>query len=222
MNENPTPLLVANFKANQTWSDLESWIDKVSPAAETFSGTVIISPSPPFIAAASLKLKSLNSKIQIASQDISRFQGGAYTGEFSAAQIAGLVKYAIIGHSERRHNFAESDEILSQKVENARKAKITPIYCVENSQTSIPSGAEIVAYEPTFAIGTGTPDTPQNAKEIALEIKSKGNYLVLYGGSVTIANCRDYLIKDILDGLLIGASSLDPNNFIAILNSSIF
>src|SRR3989344_3268513 len=99
MNEK-TPLLVANFKANQTWSDLESWIDKVHPASDTFKGTVIIAPSSPFIAAASLKLKSLKSKINIASQDISRFEGGAYTGEFSATQIASLAPYTIIGHSE--------------------------------------------------------------------------------------------------------------------------
>lgn len=222
MNESKTPFLVANFKANQTWPDLENWIDKVSPAADKFSGTVIIAFSAPFIVAASQKLKSLNSKIKIASQDISRFEGGAYTGEFSAAQIAGLVSFTIIGHSERRHNFAESDEILAQKVENAKKAKITPIFCVENSDIAIPQGIEIVAYEPTFAIGTGTPDSPQNAKEIAQEIKSKGSYLVIYGGSVTVANCRDYLIKNILDGLLIGAGSLDPDNFITILNSASF
>ncbi len=220
MNETSTPILVANFKANQTWPDLENWLDKVNPAAQTFAGTVIISPSAPFIAAASQKLKSLNSKIKLASQDISRFEGGAYTGEYTAAQIAGLVSFTIIGHSERRHNFAEKDNVLVQKVENAKKAKITPIFCVENSEIAIPSGIEVVAYEPTFAIGTGTPDSPQNAKEIAREIKSKGNYLVLYGGSVTVANCSDYLIKNILDGLLIGASSLDPDNFITILNSA--
>lgn len=220
MNESKTPLLVANFKANQTWPDLEDWIDKVSPVAEKFEGTVIISPSAPFIAAASQKLKSLNSQIKLASQDISRFEGGAYTGEYSAAQITGLVTYAIIGHSERRRNFAENDKILAQKVENAKKAKITPIFCVENSEIAISQGIEIVAYEPTFAIGTGTPDTPQNAQAVSQKLKAKGDFIILYGGSVTIANCRDYLIKNILEGLLIGSGSLDPNNFITILNSA--
>lgn len=218
MNEK-FPLVVANFKANQKLNDLSSWIEKVNAQAATFSGTVVICPSAPFIAAASLKIQQLKSPISLGSQDISRFQGGAYTGEFAANQIDDLVKYAILGHSERRRNFGENGDILKTKVENAQKAKITPIFCVENSQTSIPSGVSIVAYEPTFAIGTGTPDTPQNAKGIAQEIKRKGNYSVLYGGSVTVVNCRDYLEKDIIDGVLIGASSLDPDNFIAILNS---
>lgn len=218
MNEK-IPLVVANFKANQKWSDLSSWIEKVSPQLKAFPGTVIICPSPPFIAAASLELQELKSPLNLGNQDLSRFQGGAYTGETSAIQIDDLVKYAIIGHSERRRNFGEDDEILKTKVENAQKAKVSPIFCIENSQTPIPQDVSIVAYEPTFAIGTGTPETPQNAKGIAREIKGKGDYLVLYGGSVTVANCRDYIEKDVIDGLLIGASSLDPDNFLAILNS---
>lgn len=219
MNET-LPLVVANFKANQTWDDLEIWLETVGPPAATFTGTIIVCPSMPFLSQASPKIKSAKWQIQLGSQDISRFEQGAFTGEVAASQIADQVSYAIIGHSERRCNFGENFEILTSKVENALKAGITPIFCVEDSESPIPENVKIVAYEPAFAIGTGNPDTPQNAQSVSRKLKAKGDFIVLYGGSVNKENSKSFLASGIIDGLLIGSASLNPDIFLDILKSA--
>lgn len=215
---NPTPLVVANLKANKTWNQIVSWLDQVGKSAASFAGTIVVCPSSPFLAASAQKIGSEKLALKLGSQDISRFEQGAYTGEVAASQIADLCRYIIIGHSERRHNFAESETVLAQKVKNAQNAKIEPIFCVQSDQDPIPEGVEIVTYEPTFAIGTGNPDSPENAHNVARKIKERGSYKVLYGGSVAKDNVNSFLAKSVLDGVLVGATnSLDPQKFIQVL-----
>lgn len=219
MND-PFPLLVANLKANKTWGEMSAWLDIVGPSADKFPGTIIVCPTVAFLAAANLQIKSANLKIKLGSQDISAFEQGPYTGEVTASQIADLCQYAIIGHSERRQNFAESNEVLTQKVQNAQKARIQSIFCIQSDQTPIPEGIKIVAYEPIFAIGTGTPDTPENVQSISQKLKAKGNCAVLYGGSVSAENVNSFLQKDLIDGVLVGVTnSLDPQNFTKIIKA---
>jgi len=216
----PIPLIIANLKANKTWDEVSAWLDKVIPVVETFDGTVVVCPSSPFLVSTLQKLQSLNSKFKLGCQDISKFEQGAYTGEVAASQLVGICQYVIVGHSERRQYFGE-DTIAFQKAINAKKSNIEPIYCVQSEQDQIPDNIRIVAYEPTFAIGTGNPDTPQNAQSIAERLKTKGEYTVIYGGSVSADNVKSYLLKEVLDGVLIGATnSLDPQKFIEILNSA--
>ena len=155
-------------------------------------------------------------------QDISRFEQGAYTGEVAASQLGAICQYAIIGHSERRQNFKETDQDLQSKVKNAKNANIEPIFCVQDENTKIPNGVKIVAYEPVFAIGTGNPDTPENAKSMSGKLKSLSEYVVIYGGSVTSANVKSFLEKDVLDGVLVGGASLDASEFIKILESATY
>ena len=214
------PLVIANLKANKTWDEIVLWLEQVGKSAANFAGTFIICPSHPFLAATYQKIKNDNLKVKLASQDISKFEQGPYTGETAASQIASICSYAIIGHSERRQNFAEDEPALAKKVENAKAAKIEPIYCVQAQETPIPNGVSIVAYEPVFAIGTGNPDTPQNAKSTAKNIKGRGNYLVLYGGSVSGQKVQSFLEKGTIDGVLVGSVSLDPAEFIDILESA--
>ncbi|MDP2632466.1 MAG: triose-phosphate isomerase family protein [Candidatus Curtissbacteria bacterium] len=213
MNEN-TPLVVANLKANKTWDDIATWLDVVAPKAEDFKGTIILCPSHPFISSAAQKIRANGFKIKLGAQDISKFEQGAYTGEVAASQIKDLCQFAIVGHSERRQNFAESDEVLSQKAQNAQSALVSPIFCVQDKNTPIPQGVEIVAYEPVFAIGTGNADTPQNAKSQAKEIKTKGNFIIIYGGSVSEQNVAGFIQQNLIDGVLVATNSLDPQNFI--------
>lgn len=215
----PLPLVVANHKANKTWDDLAVWLEQVSQAINDFQGTVVVCPSMVFISETSPKTKDLGSKLKVGSQDISQFEKGAYTGEVAASQIADLVTYAIIGHSERRQHFQETDELLKTKVQNAKRANITPIFCVQDENTQVPGGVDIVAYEPVFAIGTGTPDTPQNAKSLSRKLKAKGKYTVLYGGSVHPNNVKSFIQKGIIDGVLVGSASLDAEKFISLLKS---
>lgn len=221
MNEH-LPLVIANFKANKNWEEIESWLEIVGPQTSSFSGTIIVCPSAPFLAAAYQKLKansegSASWRIKLGSQDLSKFEQGAYTGEVAASQISDVVNYAIIGHSERRQNFTEDEKVLAQKVQNVASANIEPIFCVQSADTPVPENVKIVAYEPVFAIGTGNPDTPGNAQAIGKKLKARGNYTVLYGGSVSDANIKSFLKEGIIDGALIATNCLDPQRFIKIL-----
>ena len=215
----PLPLIVANHKANLDNSDFDIWIHTVGPKASEFQGTVIICPSAPFLGEAWLLAQSQSWKYQLGAQDISKFDVGAYTGETAASQLFDICSYVIIGHSERRKNFDETDEVLEQKVQMVKKANLKTIFCVQDQDTKIPEGVEIVAYEPIFAIGTGNPDTPGNAMDVAKKIKAKGDYTVLYGGSVKRENVKNFIETGVIDGVLIGAASLNAQGFIDILHS---
>ena len=216
---NNLPIVIANLKANKSWDQISEWIDEVAASAQNFAGTIIFCPSYPYLAAACEKISQNGINLKLGSQDISRFEQGAYTGEVAATQIADMIKYAIIGHSERRQNFAENDKILTRKVENAQKAGITPIFCVQNAETPVPKNVEIVAYEPVFAIGTASPDTPENVQEVAKKIKSKDDHTVIYGGSVSEENVKSF-VKNKVEGVLVGATnSLDPQKFTGIIEA---
>lgn len=213
------PIIIANLKANKTWDEVNLWLKAVGSACNRFNGTIIVCPSHPFLAASSGQISASGWQLKLGSQDVSRFEQGAYTGEVAASQLKGLVDYVIIGHSERRQNFGEDEQILATKVQNAQKAAITPVFCIQDQTTPIPSGVTVVAYEPIFAIGTGNPDTPENAKSISEKLKAEDQYTVLYGGSVTAANAAQFLKKGVIDGLLIGSASLDAQNFLAVIQS---
>lgn len=211
------PLVVANFKANKTWDEISNWIEAVSSKTRDFDGTVVVCPSMAFLSEVSQKIRDKSLRLKVASQNLSRFENGAYTGEVAASQIADQVDFTLIGHSERRTNFGEDDKILQAKVENAQKAGIEPIFCIQAENTFIPQGVKIVAYEPVYAIGTGNPDTPENAQSLGQKLKAKGNYTVLYGGSVTAANVKSFIKTGIIDGVLVGQASLDPQTFTELL-----
>lgn len=152
--------------------------------------------------------------LKVGAQDISPFGNGAYTGEVSAGQLVQLVEYVIIGHSERRNNFHEGDDILSEKVKRANEAKLASIYCVQDENTFITEGVTIVAYEPVWAIGTGKTDTPANANRVAQAIKQKwSGEALIYGGSVTADNVKSFIREDSIDGVLPGGASLDASSF---------
>jgi len=214
------PLVIANLKANKTWDEIVVWLNQIGKATANYQGTVVASPPHPFLASCYQKIKNDNLKIKLASQDVSQFEQGPYTGEFAASQIASICNYAIIGHSERRQNFGENDSLLAKKVENAKESSIEPVFCVQNSQTPIPADVSIVAYEPVFAIGTGKPDTPQNAKSECAAIKKKGNFVIIYGGSVNSENVKSFLEKNLIDGILVGTASLDPWEFTEIIEAA--
>ena len=217
--DNSTPFVIANLKANLFWDQVSSWIDDVAQAAQRFAGTIIFCPSYPFLTSSFEKISRNGINLKLGSQDISHFAQGAYTGEVAASQIANLVKYSIIGHSERRHNFADDDKVLSQKVENLNAAGIQAIFCVQGSDTPIPQGVAIIAYEPVFAIGTGNPDTPENVKVVAQKLRAHGQYTILYGGSVSAENVKSFVVDNV-QGVLVGATnSLDPQKFIGILEA---
>ena len=217
---NPFPLVVANHKANKTWDEVKAWLDEVGPEAKDFKGTIVFCPSFPFLVASYDLITSKKYNLKLGSQDISFFDQGPYTGEVAATQLTGIVGYALVGHSERRQNFNEDAARLQNKLVNAQKADISAILCLQSENTPILNDVAIVAYEPTFAIGSGNPDTLTNIELVAKRIKEKGPYRVLYGGSVSKDNVGGIMLLGVIDGVLVGAShSLDPQKFTDILKA---
>lgn len=215
-----TKWIIANWKSNKTISEALTWIDEVGPKLPRRDSLKVV-VCPPFTDVEEVKKAVLvgNYPILVGAQDISPFEEGSYTGEESARILSDLVDLVILGHSERRQNFGETDEMITDKVDQALEFNIIPLVCVQNENTPVPSGVNLIAYEPVFAIGTGNPDTPADAASIAGIFKAKFqvNTSVLYGGSVTSENAKGFLQQDDLSGLLIGGASLNPEEFIKIV-----
>lgn len=216
--------IIANWKSNKTVGDAEEWFRAINDSQLTLNKEekkIIICPS--FTLLPKIKELSVNCKlpISIGAQDISPFEEGAYTGEVNGKQIKEFAEYALIGHSERRMKLSESNEMISKKVEEANKNNIIPILCVQGVDTIIPAGISIVAYEPVAAIGTGNPDTPENAEIAAKTIKDKyGIQYVLYGGSVTGENVSSFTEMESISGILVGGASLDAKQFLQIIENA--
>ena len=216
-------LIVANWKANKTEDEAIKWLEGFYTGEErlgNLEGKKII-VCPPFTLLLQIRkyIDANGMSLVLGSQDLSGFEAGAYTGEIPAEIIGSIVKYSIIGHSERRRNLNETDELLKNKVNRAMQNNIIPIYCIQNENTLIPEGVEVVAYEPIEAIGTGNPDTPENADSVASEVKLKNKSIkqVLYGGSVKGDNVKGFTSMGSIDGVLVGGASLDPENFLEII-----
>ena len=185
------------------------------------------------------------SSFKLGAQNCFWEEKGAFTGEISPLMLKDLgCKYVIVGHSERR-TLGETDEIINKKLKAVLKAKLTPILCIGETAKERKKGKTfkvlrkqiktalnfpkyeilntkylIVAYEPVWAIGTGKPCGIEEAREVRLFIKSiLKNVPVLYGGSVTSKNGKDYLKEANFDGLLVGGASLKAKEFVKIIKS---
>jgi triosephosphate isomerase len=219
--------IVANWKSNKTYPDTLLWIDGFSSAQLDWENNkdkeVIICPSFPNLGSVQYDLQTKRTlPVKIGAQNLSPFEKGAYTGEVNAEQIAYYADYVIIGHSERRQHFGETDEMLAQKVKLAIAGDLKPIFCVQGKQTPVPQGVEVVAYEPIAAIGTGHPDTPEDAEDVSKAIKEKNPQVkyVLYGGSVNKDDVHAFTQLPSVDGVLVGGASLDAEHFIHIIENA--
>lgn len=215
-----TTWIIANWKSNKTIKEALEWVEAVGPKLPKTENLKMV-VCPPFTDVEEVK-KAVTVggyPLHVGVQDLSPFEVGPYTGEESASILKDFVDFAIIGHSERRHNFGETDEMVEEKVKMAKKSNIIPLVCVEGAEVPVPTGVNLIAYEPTFAIGTGTPDTPENAAKVADNLRQKygGDLEVLYGGSVTSRNAKGFLDNKSLNGLLIGKASLDPEEFVKVV-----
>lgn len=211
--------IVANWKENKNQEEALDFLSNFSQSYQVRPDVeVVICPPYLVIPMVSEFVKSNNIQVELGVQDVSKFSEGAHTGEVSAREAGEFARFAIIGHSERRA-LGETDSDVQKKVDMAVKNNIEPIVCVVNENVPVPAEAKIVAYEPIEAIGTGNPDTPENAQEIALQIKSKNSQVthVLYGGSVTSGNVRRFTQMQNIDGVLVGGASLDPIEFASII-----
>ncbi len=216
---------VANWKSHMHIADAVQWLDYIAGEKNKIideQKTIIVCPPFTILQALQYKIDTFGSIIDVGAQDVSPFGEGAYTGEISAAQLSKFCTYVLVGHSERRKNFFESDEVIADKIKQSLAAKLTPILCVQDEQTPIPSGITMVAYEPVFAIGSGKPDTPENADKVCKKIREMNADVVsvLYGGSVSPENVHSFTEKESIDGVLVGSGSLDPASFINIIQNA--
>ena len=211
--------IIGNWKCNKSEKEVREWFERL---AQKYSESYVdiedltLAVAPPFVYLPLAKslIDKLKLPLKLAAQDVSAFEDGAYTGEISAKQLAQFVSYVIVGHSERRRYFVETDEQIAQKVEQLETANILPILCIQDEHTSIPKATKIAAYEPVYAIGTGTTESPQKASQVAKEVGAKANLTaVLYGGSVKPENIELFLQEEGIAGALVGGASLSPDSF---------
>lgn len=204
----------------------------------------LIAVAPPFTALSSALAALNGSPIELAAQNCHFEEKGAFTGEISPVMLKELgVRYVILGHSERRQLFGETDELISKKVKKVMELGLVPVLCIgetkaqrdsgrtfsvletqlKGSLQGITQGGFVIAYEPVWAIGTGDTATPKTAEEAHAftrnkigEIYDKGlaqNTIIMYGGSVKPDNARELMAEKDIDGALVGGASLDARSF---------
>lgn len=212
--------IIGNWKSHKTSVEVEKWFVESSKLCEkekrniTNDTTIILCPPFLYLSQVSILCKKYALPIKLGTQDISPFGTGAYTGEIAASQVREFAEYVIIGHSERRTYFGEDETLLAQKIEQARKANLIPIYCIQDATTPIPQDVPFVAYEPVSAIGTGNAQTPATVNEVAQEVRKKREIdTFIYGGSVTADNIESFLTFPEIDGVLPGSASLTATAF---------
>jgi triosephosphate isomerase len=182
--------------------------------------------------------QAVASGVTVYAQNVHWASEGAFTGEVSAEMLLDLgVKGSIVGHSERREHFCETDETAWSRAEHALEAGLRVIYCVGEQeeereaghteevlrrQVSVlqPREGLVVAYEPVWAIGTGRTATAEQAQDAHAFIKSLVEVPVLYGGSVKPENAEELLSQPDVDGALVGGASLELDSFAAICETA--
>jgi triosephosphate isomerase len=190
--------------------------------------------SPPYVSLAVTVQLLAGTEVAVAAQNVHWEQEGAYTGEISAHMLLELGVYgAIVGHSERRQYFGDTDESTSQRARAALSAGLFVIACVGETEEEREGGVTedvlrrqvslfepddnlVIAYEPVWAIGTGKTATPDLAQEAHAFIKSVLDVPVIYGGSVKPDNAEELLGRPDVDGALVGGASLELESFMAI------
>lgn len=217
-------LIIANFKSNKTKNEAENWlktIEIVKNSTALEDKKIVVCPPFTLLDLFNKYISSYNLPFSLGAQNISRLPEGAYTGEVNGAQIKDFAEYVIVGHSERRSGFGEDESVVEEKVKMAIDYNLTPILCVQSAENKIPQNVSIVAYEPVFAIGTGNPDTPENANAVAKNLKEKGSIdYIIYGGSVTPENVKSFTTTKNINGVLVGIDSLDPEKFLRIIENA--
>src|SRR5438552_3820756 len=203
---------------------------------ELEGGDVVVCP--PFVSLAVAVQLLAGTEIAVAAESVHWEDEGAFTGEVSAPMLLELGVYgAIVGHSERRQQFGETDETVAKRAQAALEAGLFVIACIGETeqerergetedvlrrQASVlgPDENLVVAYEPVWAIGTGKTATPEIAQEAHAFVKTLLDVPVLYGGSVKPDNAAELLGQPDVDGALVGGASLDLNSFTAICSAA--
>ncbi len=242
------PFIAANWKMNKTAGETEEFINSFLPLVKDVTDVdILLAPPYTSLSAAAKLLKGSN--VILAAQNVHYEENGAYTGEISAEMLrsAGCT-CVIIGHSERRQYFLETDEIVNKKIKTARKHGFDVILCIgesleereanktfevldaqlSGSLKDIPLDGMTIAYEPIWAIGTGKTATKEQANETHASIREwlrknkegADDVRIQYGGSVKPDNIEDLMSEPEVDGALVGGAALKPDSFAGIVNGA--
>ena len=235
-------VIAGNWKMHMTCAEAQAFASAFLPLVANLPSDRQVLLAPPFTAIATLAQALAGSGIELGGQNVHWDQSGAYTGMISAAMLQEHgVTHAIVGHSEPRKYYSETDEQINLRARTAQKAGLIPILCVGESDSQREGGeAErvirrqveqgidgldpallVVAYEPIWAIGTGKTCGAAEANRICGLIRSWVGYadvVVQYGGSVKADNIDQLMAQSDINGVLVGGASLDPVGFARIAN----
>lgn len=207
---------IGNWKANKNYEETKAWIDSFKKLySPKESVTIGVCPPFPFLGFMKMQLDGLKN-VFVGAQTLSSREQGSFTGEVTAKTLQNIVPFVIIGHSERRKVFGETDAELAEKTALAKKYGLEPIYCIRDEKDPIPPGVKFVAYEPVAAIGTGQNESLDKVLAMKNKMTLPPGCVFIYGGSVNDKNVGEYLVSQEIDGFLIGKASLDPASFLAI------
>ncbi|KAM9838643.1 triosephosphate isomerase [Aulostomus maculatus] len=236
-----------NWKMNGNKESLEALITCLNTASLDERAEVVCAAPSIYL---DLTRSSLDLRIGVAAQNCYKVAKGAFTGEISPAMIKDCgADWVVLGHSERRHMFGESDELIGQKVAHALESGLGVIACFGEKLEEREAGTTeevvysqvlaiaenvtdwekvVLAYEPVWAIGTGKTATPEQAQKVHEKLRAwlranvsddvADTVRIIYGGSVTGANCKELASQDDVDGFLVGGASLKPE-FVDIINA---
>src|SRR5512132_3843519 len=225
-------LVAGNWKMYKTASETAEFCRELRDTLGEVEG-VDVAVCPPFTG-----LAPAVQALAVAAQNVHWEREGAYTGEISAPMLVELGVYgAIVGHSERRQYFGETDETVGRRAAAALEAGLWVIACIGESEGERERGETedvlrrqlvaleshddlVIAYEPVWAIGTGKTATPDLAQEAHAFIKAILDVPVLYGGSVKPENAGELLAQPDVDGALVGGASLEVDSFVAICRAA--
>jgi len=237
------PLVAGNWKMNGLAASAGE-LEKIIAGAQNLAN-VDVMVCPPATLLASFAAAARGTPVAIGGQDCHALAAGAYTGDISAEMLRDAGAQAVIvGHSERRRHYGETDAVVRAKALAARRANLLAIVCVGETRAerdagqaresvarqlddSVPDDAEafIIAYEPVWAIGSGLTPTAADIADMHGFIRKRlsarfgaaaQTARILYGGSVKAGNAKGLLAVDNVDGALIGSASLDAGEFLAI------
>lgn len=226
-------IISANFKTNHTRASTKEYIDKLNlflNSNDVKNEVTLFIPSTTF--------NNFNSKANIGTQNAYPTKSGSFTGEIGLEQLSEFnIKTILIGHSERRHILKESNEFILQKFNFFKEQGFKIFYCIGEpldirkkglgaTLGYIDSQLEgidlnysnlVVAYEPVWAIGTGITATTDEIEETCSKLKERFDKPLLYGGSVKVANTKEILSLNSVDGVLVGTTSWKVDEFIEMI-----
>jgi triosephosphate isomerase len=235
-------IIAGNWKMYKNQANTLEFIQAFIPQVKDTDSAREIVLCVPYINLALITEKVSDTAISIGAQNIHWENEGAFTGEISGAMLTEIgIKYVIVGHSERRQYFGETDETVNLRLKAAQRHGLTPILCVGETKQQRDAGETenvifaqleqdlvgvnqdnlVIAYEPIWAIGTGDTCETAEANRVIGLIRQKltnKNVTIQYGGSVKPDLIDEIMAQPEIDGVLVGGASLDPHGFARIVN----